>query len=396
MLKRIVAVVTAAMLILPLLLTGCESQNPAAARPNPSESASPINMLGSYRLLTIPAPSLAESLIGEAIEQEIGVYLPPGYQDGPELYPVLYFLTDFDGDYIFSLIHLSDAMESWVGSRYPGFIVVSVKGQNRFGGSFYANSPITGNWEDYITQDLVSYMDTNYRTLATPEYRFLCGHGMGGAAVINIAMNRPGLFGKVYAMSPTVMSGRYYPYAFNLDQLKGLQTRYEDMDTSAAVSDYNSASLLDSISPNFTTAYASAFAYDGSKKPPYVFIPSSRKDWRRYESGIGDWDKKISRNADALKTLDGFKIDYGIQDQFAWLSLTIRDMEQSLIAYEIPCVIEPYLGGHSDQIPFRLREAVIPWFVIYSSALPDEESEESGLNEDMEDVENMNMENAGE
>nr|MDO8099763.1 hypothetical protein [Candidatus Njordarchaeota archaeon] len=42
-------------------------------------------------------------------------------------------------------------------------------------GSFYINSPFTGNFEDFIAKDVLEYVDENYRTLADKEYRALMG-----------------------------------------------------------------------------------------------------------------------------------------------------------------------------------------------------------------------------
>jgi len=38
-------------------------------------------------------------------------------------------------------------------------IIVTPDGSNKFGGNYYTNSITTGNWEDFITRDLVSYIE---------------------------------------------------------------------------------------------------------------------------------------------------------------------------------------------------------------------------------------------
>jgi S-formylglutathione hydrolase FrmB len=77
-----------------------------------------------------------------------------------------------------------------------------VNGTNKLGGSFYVNSSVTGDWEDFIAQDVVGYVDSNFRTLAQSESRGITGHSMGGFGALNIAMHRPDVFGAVYSMSP--------------------------------------------------------------------------------------------------------------------------------------------------------------------------------------------------
>ncbi len=65
-------------------------------------------------------------------------------------------------------------------------IVVTAPGQHRFGGSFYVNSPVTGNWEDLIVTDIVGYVDTHYRTLAQSASRGIAGYSMGGYGALRI------------------------------------------------------------------------------------------------------------------------------------------------------------------------------------------------------------------
>ena len=49
-----------------------------------------------------------------------------------------------------------------------------------YNGSMYSSSPTTGDWETFITKDLVNYIDSHYRTIADRDSRGLAGHSMGG------------------------------------------------------------------------------------------------------------------------------------------------------------------------------------------------------------------------
>ena len=80
-------------------------------------------------------------------------------------------------------------------------ILVMPNGMNAYGGSMYSNSVTTGDWEGYIAEDLVAYMDKNYRTIATRDGRGLAGHSMGGYGTIRIGMKRPDVFSAIYALS---------------------------------------------------------------------------------------------------------------------------------------------------------------------------------------------------
>ncbi|HJX93118.1 MAG TPA: alpha/beta hydrolase-fold protein [Pyrinomonadaceae bacterium] len=135
----------------------------------------------------IPAPSLKGNLLGVPTEQPIYVYLPPGYQSSTKRFPTLYLLHGFistskvwvDGSY--QGFNIQSSMDELIkAGKVREMIIVAANGFNAYGGSFYTNSPVTGNWEDFITHDLVSNIDTNYRTIARAESRGIAGHSMGG------------------------------------------------------------------------------------------------------------------------------------------------------------------------------------------------------------------------
>src|SRR3954463_413579 len=81
-------------------------------------------------------------------------------------------------------------------------IIVMPNGRNVFDGSFYTNSASAGNWDDFISKELVAYVDGKYRTLARPESRGLAGHSMGGFGAFTLGMRHGGdVYGAVYSMS---------------------------------------------------------------------------------------------------------------------------------------------------------------------------------------------------
>ncbi|HEX7773821.1 MAG TPA: alpha/beta hydrolase-fold protein, partial [Pyrinomonadaceae bacterium] len=79
-------------------------------------------------------------------------------------------------------------------------------GANAYKGSFYTNSAVTGNWEDFIVRDLVNYVDSNYRTIRAPQSRGIAGHSMGGYGSVMLGMKHPEIFGAVYALSPCCLA----------------------------------------------------------------------------------------------------------------------------------------------------------------------------------------------
>src|SRR6202161_4734684 len=143
--------------------------------------------------------------IGVSADRKLVVYLPAGYDGASNRYPVLYFFpSPMDGYQ--TLFDKSGAQALFDRAIARGtirsFILVSVDMTTSLGASWFVNSPVTGNWEDFVVQELVPYMDANFRTLATRDSRGIAGDFMGGYGAIRFGMKHPEVFGSVYALHP--------------------------------------------------------------------------------------------------------------------------------------------------------------------------------------------------
>jgi enterochelin esterase-like enzyme len=173
------AIAPATSIAIPAAPTSTPTRIPATATAIPA-TAVPTETYRPYKIVKIAAPSLTNNLVGESAEREIQIYLPPSYTTSNKRFPVVYYLPGY-GDSGMIGFYLPDEMDKLIQSgKVKDMIVVVAPGTNKLGGSFYVNSPVTGNWEDFITQDVVNYVDSHYRTLAQPASRGITGHSMGG------------------------------------------------------------------------------------------------------------------------------------------------------------------------------------------------------------------------
>src|SRR3972149_2486619 len=67
-----------------------------------------------------------------------------------------------------------------LGGPAPAAILVRADGGTPCGGSQYINSTATGRYEDAV-KELVTYIDTYYRTMASRNHRGVNGKSSGGA-----------------------------------------------------------------------------------------------------------------------------------------------------------------------------------------------------------------------
>lgn len=244
----------------------------------------------------IPAPSLANAKVEVYANQLAHIMLPPSYYESEGRFPVLYYLHGYNGSTseaaMFANRRLSKKMRD---GDIAEFIIVSVNGNNIFGGSFYTNSPVIGNWEDFVTQDTIQYIDQNYRTVASAEGRGLSGFSMGGYSAINIGLKHPDLFTHIYALSPGLF-----------DQ-QGLRE---------AVSQWRSMGLQ-----QFLNGYAAAFAPQPGNDPMWGSWDESSDEIRQYwESGFGNLEEKISTYQQQTNQLSSLHVEYSSEDDFAWIT----------------------------------------------------------------------------
>ncbi|MBT4295329.1 MAG: T9SS type A sorting domain-containing protein, partial [Candidatus Marinimicrobia bacterium] len=83
------------------------------------------------------------------------------------------------------------------GELEPTILVKPNGWVSPFEGSFYINSDYYGNYEDYISTDLVAYIDSAYNTIADKKYRALSGYSMGGYGAMFHALKYPEQFSAV-------------------------------------------------------------------------------------------------------------------------------------------------------------------------------------------------------
>lgn len=141
-------------------------------------------------------------------ERKFAIYLPPDYQNSKRSYPVLYLLhgagDDQTGWVQFGEVqHITDEAIA-NGTATPMIIVMPDANTGRRG---YFNS-ISGDWryEDFFFQELIPYIEVNYRAKTDKRSRAIAGLSMGGGGTLMYALHHPELFSSACPLSAAVGS----------------------------------------------------------------------------------------------------------------------------------------------------------------------------------------------
>ena len=310
--------------------------------------------------LMLESKALAGNSIGDSSIRSVSVYLPPAYATSPARdFPVLYLLhgyTDSNAkwfgqkDHWINLPVLIDSIDL---PEEDQFIVVMPNAYNTFHGSMYSNSSTTGNWEDFISEELVAHMDENYRTIKDPAGRGLAGHSMGGYGTVKIGMKNADVFGALYMMSPCCLENSL---PTNAGLIKNLLKVTDP-------SQFESQPFFVRIS----LAAAAAWSPNPNKPPMYIDFPFDENGEaidsiaQRFKSH--EIIPNLSTHLNDLQELDQISIDVGSQDFM--IRNSAETLHQELEKLGIENAFEIYEGDHTNQIGQRLGSDILPHFADY-------------------------------
>lgn len=300
-----------------------------AAGPEADQAAAgrtPAEDLGEGRSVaeTVPTPSLANNILGDPAERDVVVHLPPTYDTSDARYAVVYYLAGAD-EPVGRLRSLAPVLWSEMGKEgMRELIVVELDGESSMGNTFYANSPVTGNAEDALTQDLVAYVDATYRTIPEAASRGLSGFSMGGSGAINVGLAHPEVFGALYAASP----GLFRP----ADGLAGF------LADNGAWDCYGAA-----FAPAPQAPYPHHLPID-PRAPLSAQDPAAVAAW---ESGYGDLERKVADYLAQPERLAAIRIAYGTADGYRWIPEGSEYLLGLLAEDGIPASSNVFTGGHT-------------------------------------------------
>lgn len=155
---------------------------------------------------------------GEVIEQEIlsdffaesrelSIYLPPNYEEQEE-YPVLYFI---DGAHYLELAQVEHTLNNLIAqNKIDQIIAVFIDSSNQHLDYLGEGQ---NDFLNLITEEVIPYVDQNYRTIAQPTARTVVAYAQGATPAALLAVDR-GIIKNLISQS-----GYYAPEIFaTLDQ----------------------------------------------------------------------------------------------------------------------------------------------------------------------------------
>ena len=303
--------------------------------------------------IKIHGKSLEGNLEGNAIDRDVLVFLPPSYaKEKSRRYPVVYALHGYSigAEQWSKEIRVPQTIEGAFAQGAKEMIVVLPDSKTVHNGSMYSSSVTTGDFEQFIARDVVSYIDKNYRTIPNRLSRGLAGHSMGGYGATRIGMKHADVFGSLYIMSPCCLSPRQAGPA-NTEMEKVLEGVKTPEDSSRLP-----------FFPRAQLATAAAWSPNPNKPPLYLDLPV--KDGAPQPDVLAKWAANaplafIDQYVGNLRKYRAIALDVGDQDG---LRIDTGKLHDVLDKYGIANSFEMYQGNHTNKLAVRFQNYVMPFF----------------------------------
>ncbi len=174
------------------------------------------NPLGAEPIVIGETTTIQSTILGE--ERELLIYLPAGYENSTQNYPVLYLL-----DALTNFHHTTGTVQALARVGHsPDMIVVAVRNTDRTRdltptnvrqqeGEDGPDFPTSGGADAFLrffTEELIPQVEKDYRTA---PFRILVGHSFGGLFAVHALFNAPTTFNATLAISPSLWWGDQLP-----------------------------------------------------------------------------------------------------------------------------------------------------------------------------------------
>lgn len=315
---------------------------------------------GTVQILNHQSQVLKDNPLGDNAERELYVYLPPDY-DGERRFPVVYCLTGFTGrgkmllnDSAFTP-NLAQRMDKLIAQeKIQPMIVVMPDCFTHYGGSQYINSTATGNYEDYLTAELVQFVDKNLLTIPDKNFRAVMGKSSGGYGALILGMRHSDKFGLICSTSGDCYFEMCYlpdfPKAFRAvkGNPKKLLAKFWDENEKKGKHDFDGLNII---------GMSACYSPNGSEFDlPFDLETGELRNeiWQKWLAH--DPVRLVESSVENLKSLKLLYIDAGTRDEFS-LDIGAKILCDRLKKHEVPHLHEEFDDGHFN-ISYRYNRSL--------------------------------------
>ena len=341
------------------------------------------------------SPILADNPLGDPHVRALDVWLPPQYDQGAghgrgRRFPVLFDLVGFTGSgrshtnwRSFDENLPERAARLVHEKKIRPCLIVFPDCFTALGGNQYINSSAIGRYADYLTRELIPFVDREFRTRASRDHRGCFGKSSGGYGAMLHGMKYARYWGAIASHS----GDAYFDFIYRSDwpntltklashrrrqrragsihvdrEESGVEEGLDDGRVSRFLADVWGRSKLSGAEIHCLMNLAMAASYDPDPDAPNGFrlpfnletgelIPARWRKWLKH-----DPINLVRRFQNNLKSLRGIFIDCGWRDQYQ-IHYGSRILSKRLSQAGITHRYEEFPDNHSS-IDYRMDRSL--------------------------------------
>lgn len=319
---------------------------------------------GSLHAPTLESRILADNALGDPHARSLYVYTPPSAGEGERL-PVVIMLPGFAGNHRSVLSYSPwkpntlERLDAQIAAgECPPAIVALPDCMTRWGGSQFVNSPAQGDYQRYLADEVVPFLDEHFPTIAAPLGRTVVGRSSGGFGALRLAMDRPGLVGAVashagdvafdVSMRPMLVSA-----AIGFERAGGLAAFARSVTESDDHGGLRGPRGTNGFDALIVLAMAAAYSPNMEAPFPHVDLPIDVATGELVEEVWARWMAqdplaRLERDTDAREAMRGLAMTYldaGNRDEHG-LHYGARLLRDALLDTDAKVIHEEFEAGH--------------------------------------------------
>ena len=151
---------------------------------------------------------------GRPIYLRAGVILPRDYERDPaRRYPLRVRIGGYGARFTAAQRMMSPGSEfrsAWLADDAPRMVLLYLDGDGPYGDSYQVNSDNNGPYGDAITEELIPYVEQQFRCIGKPEARVLDGGSTGGWVSLALQVFYPDFFNGTWSYCPDSVDFRAF------------------------------------------------------------------------------------------------------------------------------------------------------------------------------------------
>lgn len=137
------------------------------------------------------------------VTMKAAVILPPSYQKNPvKKYPVVFIIPGWGGTHYQALSAGARKIYGVGSGEEKIYVFLNPETQKSYGPHAFVDSRVNGPWGKALVEELMPYIQKQYRASSNPKLNFLTGQSTGGYGAVWLALGYPENFGGAWVTAP--------------------------------------------------------------------------------------------------------------------------------------------------------------------------------------------------